>query len=112
MSALDYFFDSEKITRVIPCTVTATPNLRKAAQDCSPEAVRAKVNPATGIVRIYTDTDSIYLLDCSTREGDQPHAISEVLIGAGFCDRPPYQIPDYLTDKRAAKGAEYWVERS
>jgi hypothetical protein len=107
MSTLDSLFDSDKTTRSIPCEVHYTMSLRTAAQDCRPEIGRVKVDPARKCVRAYTfEEDTVYVFDCSKREGDPAHSIAEILIGLGRYASPAINVPDYLTQGTIA----YWLE--
>lgn len=109
MSALDAFFDANKTTRSIPCEIRYTPNLRIAAQDCQPEIYRVKVDPARKCVRAYTrHGDTVYVYDCSRREGSTAYAIAEILIGLGCYPPPSIDIPGYLTGGNVA----YWLDLS
>ena len=111
MSAIDIFIDTDKKTCIIPCVIPTTRNLRPAAHDCRPEVGRVKVDPLSGVVRAYSyDMATVWIFDCSTREGEQGNAIAQVLIGLGRYAQSLIAVPTYLTDVKASAGEQYWLE--
>jgi hypothetical protein len=111
MSAIDIFFDTDKKTCVIPCDIPTTRDLRVAAQDCQPETGRVKVDPVSGVVRAYShDEGTVWIFDCSEREGERGIAIAQVLIGLGRYARSLIAVPACLTDRKASAGEQYWID--
>lgn len=112
MSSVDAFFDINKDTRNIPCDMQFAHDLRATAHEYRPEVGYVKVDANAGCVRAYThDGSTVYVFDCSTREGDLAISLAQLVIGLGLFDQSLFCVPEYLTSKRVATGESYWVER-
>ena len=111
MSSLDAFFDTDKITRTVPCDIESARDLRATAHEYRPEVGLVKVDANAVCVRAYTrDGTAVYVFDCSKREGDPAISIAQLVIGLGRFDRSLFCIPECLTNKHIAAGETYWIE--
>ena len=111
MSSIDVFFDTSINTQTIPCDINSARDLRATAHDYRPEIGRIKVDASACCVRGYThDEKTVYVFDCSMREGDHAIALAQIMIGLGRFDQSLFAVPECLTNKRVAAGETYWIE--
>lgn len=111
MSSIDTFFDTDKTTRTIPCDMNSARDLRATAHEYRPEIGLVKVDASSACVRAYThDGSTVYVFDCSAREGDIAISIAQLVIGLGRFDRSLFSVPECLINKHVAAGEAYWIE--